>query len=164
MSSLRFVGVGVLLAALLAGCGAPSGPVVGAKAPDLEVESFKEKGKFVKLSSLEGKVVLLDFWATWCGPCREAMPMVESLYRDYKDKGFEVMAISNEFRGDVEPFKATSPNTYPVYLDTDNSAWTAYEVTTIPDFVLIGKDGTIVYRGAPDREAIESIIKKQLGG
>src|SRR5687768_733302 len=69
-----------------------NGPEVGKKAPEIELPD--QEGKMVRLSSLKGKVVLLDFWASWCGPCRKENPYTVDLYNQYKDKGFTVFSVS----------------------------------------------------------------------
>jgi thiol-disulfide isomerase/thioredoxin len=117
--------------------------MAGQSAPDITVKRLKTEEK-VKLSNLKGKVVLLDFWATWCGPCRQSSPEVQEMYDKYKDKGFEVMAISSEEPGEVERFEEQSGRTYPVYLERLGEASAPYRVQGLPTFILVGRDGKIL--------------------
>lgn len=163
ISMLRHLLPAFAVAALLlvSSCGPTVGITVGSKAPEIRVESFSEKGKLVGLP--KDKVVLIDFWATWCGPCRETAPLVSQLYRSYKDKGLEVMAISNEARGTVAEFEKEHAHDFPVYLDTDLSAWNSYGIEGIPMAYIIAKNGVIVYAGHPSNiEKMEAIIKKEI--
>jgi len=136
------------LVAAVWGCG-PSGVVAGAKAPEISVEPLSDRTKLAKLPDFKGKVVMIDFWATWCGPCRETAPKVNEFYQKYKDKGLVALAITNEARGTVESFASQAPHMVPIYLDTDNSVNEAYMVAGIPDLVIIDRKGVIRFRGHP---------------
>ena len=113
-------------------------------------------GKIYNLASLKGKPVLLDFWATWCVPCRQAMPAVEKLVRDFKEQGLVVLAVSTgEQRADVEAFLKKTPVPYPVLLGSESKIADSYHVGGFPTFVMIGRDGKIVahqigYNGEAD--------------
>jgi thiol-disulfide isomerase/thioredoxin len=145
--------------AILTGCRGGLGT-----APDISVESLKETGKRLSLKDLRGKVVLLDFWATWCGPCREVMPDIQQLYDKYHEKGLEVLAISDEERSVVEQFESRSGYTYPHFLDTTGEANSAFHVDTIPRTVLIARDGTILFNDHPLEQngALQALIEKAL--
>ena len=84
-------------------------------------------GKTYSLAGLKGRIVLLNFWATWCPPCRKEMPDMEKLYRSYEAKGLTVVAVSDEDRPTVEQFLAKSHYSFPVALDPDRKANTAFE-------------------------------------
>jgi peroxiredoxin len=155
------------LALLVAACG-PGGGTTGGQAPDFSVESLAKEGSTVTKASLKGKVLLVDFWATWCGPCKQAMPEFQRIYDKYKDQGLEVMGISSEPRTVVQRFRLDNSFTYPLYLDDGGTAHKAYEVTSIPLTIVIGKDGEVVYRaegyGPGEGANIEQAVKDALKG
>jgi thiol-disulfide isomerase/thioredoxin len=102
-------------------------------------------GNIVRLSSLRGKVVFLNFWATWCPPCRAEMPSMESLYQRFKGKGLEFIAVDlMEDRSDVEGFINANKLTFPVAIDTDGRASENYSTGYIPTTFIIDKDGNII--------------------
>jgi thiol-disulfide isomerase/thioredoxin len=121
----------------------PKGDMAGKDAPDFAVKALD--GKSYSLASLKGKPVLLDFWATWCGPCRKAMPAVEKMYRDYKEQGLMVLAVdAGEERAVVDEFLKKTPVPYPVALSTESKIAEAYHVEAFPTLVMIGRDGKVV--------------------
>jgi len=102
-------------------------------------------GKVYSSPELKGKTVLLDFWATWCGPCKRSMPITEKLHEDYKGKGLVILGIDvGENRDIVEKFMATAPFGYPVIMGDEAGMTSAYGVNLFPTFVLIGADGKVV--------------------
>jgi peroxiredoxin len=102
-------------------------------------------GKDVSLAGLKGQVVLLNFWATWCGPCREEMPHLEALYEKYKSLGFTLVGVNveNNPDGAKKWLADNGPVTFPVLLDTKNEVSKLYKVETMPSTVVIAKDGTM---------------------
>jgi thiol-disulfide isomerase/thioredoxin len=111
-------------------------------APDFSLKSFD--GQQITLSQLKGKVVLLDFWATWCGPCRESIPHLIQLYKNYKDSGFELVGM-NVDKGDrevVRRFIASMDIPYPVVTVPEDVA-RRYRVTGIPATFLIDQEGKV---------------------
>jgi len=101
-------------------------------------------GKVYSLESLKGKTVLLDFWASWCGPCIRSMPTTEKLHADYKAQGLVILAVDvDETRETVEKFLKSKPMDYPVLMGSESGIPAAYGVTVFPTFVLIGPDGKI---------------------
>jgi thiol-disulfide isomerase/thioredoxin len=100
-----------------------------------------------KLSALKGRVVFLNFWATWCGPCRTEMPSMEILYKKYRDRGLDVLAVNcQEQRGDVAAFMKNSGLSFPAALDRSGEVSMRYGVRAIPTTYIIGRDGRIVSR------------------
>jgi len=116
--------------------------LAGKPAPEFRVKSLA--GETFDSASLKGKVVLLDFWATWCGPCRKEMPMVEKIHQEFKDKGLVVLALNvGEERETVEKYLKTAKVTYPVALTTDSDVVSAFQVNALPTYVVIDPDGNI---------------------
>jgi thiol-disulfide isomerase/thioredoxin/outer membrane lipoprotein-sorting protein len=102
-------------------------------------------GKTYSLAELKGKPVLLDFWATWCGPCIRSMPALEKLHTDYRDQGLVVLGIDvGEKRETVEKFLLTKPIPYPVIMGDEAGIPAAYGIAVFPTFVMIGADGKVV--------------------
>lgn len=102
------------------------------------------QGKSWTLGSLRGKVVLVNFWATWCPPCRKEMPDLETLYERFKDKGFVILAISDEEQNKVQPFIKERSIQYPVLLDSGRKVNDLFEVEGIPKSFVYDRDGKLV--------------------
>lgn len=94
--------------------------------------------------ALIGKVVVVNFWATWCPPCRKEMPDLDALYRKFKDQGLIVLAISDEDEAKVRAFLKTRPVSYPVMLDKGRQVNELYRVEGIPKSYIYGRDGKLV--------------------
>lgn len=101
-------------------------------------------GKNWSLSSLRGKVVLVNFWATWCPPCRKEMPDLESLYQQYEQKGLVILAISDEETAKVKPFIDERKITYPVLLDPGRKVNDLFQIAGIPKSFVYNRDGKLV--------------------
>jgi peroxiredoxin len=122
------------------------GPKVGAAALDFGLLSLR--GDTVKLSDYRGKAVFLNIWATWCPPCREEMPAMESLHQRLKGREFKMLAVSIDREGEkvIRPFVAKYGLTFPVLLDPDSKTYRLYGLTGIPETFLIDKNGVILYK------------------
>jgi peroxiredoxin len=102
------------------------------------------RGKSWHLKDLRGKVVLLNFWATWCPPCRKEMPDLEALYHRFESQGFVVLAISDEDAAKVNPFLAERNITYPVLLDVGRKVNEQFEIEGIPKSFVYDRSGKLV--------------------
>jgi peroxiredoxin len=137
--------------------------MVGQRAP--EVEGSDITGETVSLASLEGKVVLIDFWATNCPPCLEEMPNLKQLYADYNDRGFEIIGISlDEDPSIVKQFTTRSRITWPMIVerDTVESLRESYFVPTIPSLFIVDQSGNLHQfdvRGRNLRSVIQKLLK-----
>ncbi len=137
---------------------------LGSKAPEIVLKN--QHDSVVKLSSFEGRVVLIDFWASWCGPCRASMPEVKRLYKKYKDQGFEVLGVSIDDKKE-DWLKAIKHDKLLHTQVIDRGGWYAkvldqYFVDAIPTTFLLDKQGMIVAVNLDGKELekkIESLLK-----
>lgn len=143
-------------------------PVFPRPAPAFVVETLEGQDK--ALGDLKGKVVLVDFWATWCKPCLETMPKLQNLYRIYSDKGFEVLGVSiDEDEDRVKKIKRMVNKmdiSYPVSLDAKQTpAWHQFKVKAIPAMYLLDRESQIVaqWTGKIDYEEVEQEVLRRLG-
>jgi len=147
----------------MAGCSSNSTPpTVGNLAPDFQFYNPEEEP--VSLSDLRGKPVMLNFWATWCGPCVSEMPYLQQVYEEWSDKGLVLLAINKgEPPSKVKEFLQNHNLSLPVLLDTKQVISQKYSIRAIPTTFFIDKEGIIqvVRIGAfPNKEAIESDLNK----
>jgi peroxiredoxin len=151
---LRFVGVFLILILGVVGCAEPTaeaeaempeGIGTGNRARDFTLRSLD--GAKVSLSDYRGNVVLVNFWATWCAPCRAEIPDFEEAYQAYKDEGFVILGVNEQESPDIiEPFLAEMGATYPVLLDEQGQVMSEYRVLGLPTSLLLDQDGVIQTR------------------
>jgi peroxiredoxin len=121
------------------------------EAPDFTLPD--PAGKMSRLKDFRGKVVFLNFFATWCEPCRAEMPAMDRLHRTYKDKGLVVLAVDiRENAKDVQAFTQELKLSFPALLDEDGSVASMYGIRPVPATYLIGRDGKILWRAFGARE------------
>ncbi len=113
-------------------------------APDFTLKSLQ--GKNLKLSELAGNVILVNFWASWCGPCRKEMPLLNDLHNKYKNLGFIVLGVNVEEEVDnAKSFIADSPVDFPILFDSKNDVSKLYDIIAMPTSAIIDRNGTLRY-------------------
>jgi len=156
-AALAFVlAFGTGLGASVGTAATPSG-----KAPDFALSTLA--GPNLRLREQRGKVVLVNFWATWCGPCRIEMPHLSRLYEKYQPAGFQLLGVNI----DDDPNQAAGLATklglrFPVLLDTDKKVSRLYDLSTMPSTVLIDRDGKVRYVHRGYRDGYEVTYEKQI--
>ena len=152
----------VLTLAVAAGCTRGEQKGKTALAPDFTLQDLS--GGNVRLSDLKGKVVLVEFWATWCPPCRASIPSVEHLHQTYAQKGLVVLGVSLDEEWDsVRSFAQKNGISFPVLRGTEDVS-SKYSVRVIPTVFLVNKEGLIAkkYIGGEDEETIEKDLRSML--
>ncbi|WP_163969895.1 thiol-disulfide oxidoreductase ResA [Oceanobacillus halotolerans] len=138
---------------------------VGDKAPDFELQQINQNNELetIRLSDLQGKGVMLNFWGTWCKPCEEEMPYMQDLYPEYKEKGIEIVAVSLDTTElVVHNFIDEYNLTFPIPHDKDNKVKDLYKIGPIPSSFFINADGEIVeiVEGALTLEDLEGYLEQ----
>jgi thiol-disulfide isomerase/thioredoxin len=136
---------------------------VSGPAPNFTLKSLD--GPNVKLSELRGNVVLLNFWASWCGPCREEMPLLNKIHKKYEPLGFTVLGVNVEEQSDAaKKFIAQRPVDFPILLDNKNKVSKLYDVIAMPTTVVIDRDGNMrfLHQGyqSGDEAEYRKMVKK----
>ena len=136
-------------------------PVVGSPAPEIALKDLR--GQEVRLSDLHGKIVLLNFWATWCKPCKEEMPAMQASYDKLRDQGFVVLAVNElEDAGRVAEHIRTHGHTFLVVMDHDNRVANRYGVVGLPASFLIDRQGIVrehVFGSLLTEERIAELVR-----
>lgn len=135
--------------------------LAGKPAPELNATDIE--GKPVSLEAFKGKTVLLDFWTTWCPPCRADAPALDKLYQRYNNKELTIVGISvSEERPIVQKFLLEHPHSFPILLTTENEMPRPYQIGTFPTYIVIGQDGilTAVVEGDQGFGELRKLLKK----
>jgi len=135
--------LGILLSVILVSAMAAAAPASG-PAPEFQLEA--RDGTQMSLADLKGQVVMVNFWATWCGPCRQEMPHLEALYQRYNSLGFTLLGVNveNDPKG-AEAWLAETPVSFPILFDSANRVTKLYDVVAMPSTVLVDRSGNIRY-------------------
>lgn len=142
MKKIRFLILAGCLALFITACGEKPVATVGKPAPDFDTLDLD--GKVWSLSKLKGKVVFVNFWATWCSPCREEMPSMQKLYTKLPKDKFEMIALfNNDKKPAVRNFVSQLGLTFPILSDEHNFAGTKYGLTGLPETFIVDKQGVI---------------------
>src|ERR1700755_768580 len=145
-----------LMLALPASGASGSGP-----APQFTLDS--RAGSKISLSQYKGQVVMLNFWASWCGPCRQEMPLLENIYKKYNKMGFTLIGVNVQPDSQAaEGFLQQTPVSFPVIYDKDSTVSKAYDVSGMPSTVIIDRKGNIRvlhrgYKPGDENEYLDSI-------
>jgi len=115
--------------------------MTGKPAPDFILQDLE--GKEIRLSDLRGKKVAINFWATWCAPCRVEIPVLNSIYGELNTESFQLLAVSSESKNEIIDFISLNPILYPVLVDNDYRVASDFNIMAYPTFVYIDEKGII---------------------
>lgn len=162
--------IGFLTLALLTGCNDREGAgptqvqggLIGQQAPDFTLTDMQ--GEEVSLAQFRGQVVILNFWATWCPPCREEMPSMEKLYQKTRDQGLVLLAVNVEENGRqaVRQFLEKTPYSFPILLDDERTVQQAYGVFRFPESFIIDRNGVVVEKIIGARDWLQGATFKKI--
>jgi thiol-disulfide isomerase/thioredoxin len=142
---MRFV-LPLTAAALLITASLPASAVVTAGAPAPAFNLGSNSGKPVALADLKGQVVLVNFWASWCGPCRTEMPILEQINKKYKAMGVTLVGINVEPNSaDAQKWLQATPVSFPILFDKDSTVSKLYQVEGMPNTVILDRKGNVRY-------------------
>jgi peroxiredoxin len=150
-----------MIAAVLLATSAVSAGLKQSSAPDFTLKS--NEGENIRLSEYRGEVVLINFWASWCGPCRQEMPVLSELHDKYHTLGFTVLGVNVE----ADTHKARKllqdlPVSFPVVFDSDSVVSKQYDVVAMPSTVLIDRDGNMRYLHKGYKPGLEDVYQQQV--
>ncbi|MEO7387814.1 MAG: TlpA disulfide reductase family protein [Gammaproteobacteria bacterium] len=143
-TSLPMLLKSLVMAALLAAPVVAGNATGGAVAPAAEFKLTSRAGAPVALSGLKGQVVLINFWATWCGPCRKEMPLLEQIQKKYAPLGFTMLGVNvEEDTRLMDTFLNDVPVSFPILLDPANGVSKLYNVSAMPSTVIVDRKGNV---------------------
>jgi cytochrome c biogenesis protein CcmG, thiol:disulfide interchange protein DsbE len=142
---------------------APVASSQGKLAPDFKLTLFN--GEERSLAALRGSVVVINIWASWCGPCRIEAPTLETVWQNYKDRGVAFVGVAvSDTTDDAKAFIRTFKLTYPNGLDTDAAIARAYRVSAVPETIVVSKDGRVakLFVGPVEQAKLEALLEQLL--
>jgi peroxiredoxin len=148
----------LLAAVALVACTAAVATEPGTPAPEVAIPRLDAPSQTFSLASLKGKVVYVDFWASWCVPCRLSMPALDALYRRNAERGFAVVGVNKDTSAaDAERFLKRVAVTFPLASDAKDAAARAFDVKAMPSGYLVDRKGVVrnVHRGFTQETAAE---------
>lgn len=158
--SFSFRALSVLCLSLCISLSAHASDISG-PAPDFTLKS--KDGSNVRLEDLRGQVVMLNFWASWCGPCRQEMPLMDEIYEKYEKFGFTILAVNvDEDSADADRFLDAVPVTFPILYDNESRISELYEVDAMPTTVMIDRDGNKRFLHRGYKPGYEDDYRKQV--
>lgn len=133
-----------LLCCAIAAFSAAASAATPAKGAAADFTLKSNSGKNIKLSELRGQVVMINFWATWCGPCRQEMPLLEQLYQKYSAMGFTILGVNvEENPNDAVKWLKERPVTFPILFDNESAVSELYNVSAMPTTLILDRGGNI---------------------
>jgi peroxiredoxin len=130
-------------------------------APDFTLKS--DSGENLRLSEYRGEVVMINFWASWCGPCRQEMPLLDELYSQYQPMGFTVLGVNvEEDSTRAKAMLENVPVTFPVLFDNKSKVSRLYNVVAMPSTVLVDRDGNVRYLHQGYKPGLEETYQQQV--
>lgn len=130
-------------------------------APDFTLKS--ESGENIRLEEQRGKVVMINFWASWCAPCRKEMPLLDDLYDRYKDAGFTLFGVNVEQNPEAaKEFLENVGVSFPILYDPESNVSRTYQVSAMPTTVMVDRDGKVRYVNRGYKEGDEEKYRKQI--
>jgi peroxiredoxin len=153
--------LGITAAAVLLAVSTSFAGLEQSAAPDFTLKSVD--GDNLRLSEFRGEVVLINFWASWCGPCRQEMPVLSELHDKYKALGFTVLGVNvEEESGKARKLLQEMPVSFPVLLDNDSVVSKLYDVVAMPSTVLVDRDGNMRYQHKGYKPGLEDVYLQQI--
>jgi peroxiredoxin len=153
----------LLLAAALSACGAGAHAAVASSAPAPDFTLRTLAGPNLRLAEQRGQVVMVNFWATWCGPCRQELPHLNRLYEKYHAAGFQLLGVNvDDDVAKAADLAGKLGVKFPVLFDTDKRVTRTYDMSAMPATVLIDRDGRVRHLHRGWREGVEQTYEQQV--